>query len=110
LAAEALSLQQALGDGLYHQSIFKELLGEHCLSKVKAYTDSRSLIEAINSTKLVDDKRLRIDIGAIKESIRKNEVDVRWCPGSQQLANCLTKKGAQSSDLLRVIRSGRLLS
>ena len=108
LAAEALSLQEGLEDGLYHQSMIQELFGQHCATNIKAYTDSKSLIEAINSTKLVDDKRLRIDLGAIKQSIQKNEVDVRWCPGSKQLANCLTKKGAQSNDLLRVIQTGRL--
>ena len=108
LAAEALSLQEGLEDGFYHQSMIQELFGKNCTTNIKAYTDSKSLIEAINSTKLVDDKRLRIDIGAIKESIQKHEADVRWCPGSKQLANCLTKKGAQSNDLLRVIQTGRL--
>ena len=108
LAAEALSMQEGLEDAIYHQSILQELFGKNCASKIEAYTDSKSLIEALNSTKLVDDKRLRIDIGAIKESIRRNEVNVRWCPGSEQLANCLTKKGAQSSNLLHVIRTGHL--
>ena len=108
LAAEALSLQEGLEDGLYHQSMIQEMFGKNCATNIKAYTDSKSLIEAINSTRLVDDKRLRIDLGAIKESVSKHEVDVRWCPGSKQLANCLTKKGAQSNDLLRVIQTGRL--
>ena len=30
-----------------------------------AYTDNKSVIEVVFSTKLVDDKRLRVDIAAI---------------------------------------------
>jgi hypothetical protein len=39
-----------------------------------AYVDNKSIIGAIHSTKLVDDKRLRIVIDAINESLSRNEV------------------------------------
>ena len=41
---------------------------------ITAYVDNRSIIEALESTKQVDDKHLRIDIGALKELIFKNEI------------------------------------
>ena len=107
LAAEALSLQSALEDALYHQSIIQELLGKQSVPKITAIIDSQSLHDAVNSTKLVNDKRLRIDLGAIKQSIERKEVDLHWYPGSFQLANCLTKRGAPSQELLDVIRTGR---
>ena len=46
-------------------------------------------------------KRLRIDIGAIKESISQGEIrSIKWCPGKVQLANFMTKRGALSNQLL----------
>ena len=36
---------------------------------VIAYVDHKSVIEAVYSTKIVDDKRLRVDIAAISESL-----------------------------------------
>ena len=58
---------------------------------------------------MVDDKRLRIDISAIKESIQSGDVrSVQWCPGAVQLANPLTKRGAQCKLLLEVFQSGKM--
>ncbi|CAC5390512.1 unnamed protein product [Mytilus coruscus] len=98
IAAEALSLQ----DGhlrLKHQTI-----------PIEAYIDNKSVVEAVYSTKLVDDKRLRIDIAAIAESLASKEVNnIKWCPGDKQLANCMTKFGASSYELLQVIQTGKML-
>ena len=38
------------------------------------------MIEAVFSTKLVDDKRLRVDIAAIREFIETNDINkIKWC-------------------------------
>lgn len=37
------------------------------------HVDNKSVIDALNSTKLVDNKRLRVDISAISESLSRNE-------------------------------------
>ena len=42
--------------------------------KIIAYTDNKSVTEAVCSTKLLDDKRLRVDIAAISQSLVRNEV------------------------------------
>ena len=68
---------------MYLKTIMTELLPkqDHSLPIV-AIVDNKSVNEALNSTKMVDDKRLRLDIAAIKESIRKNEVnEIKWAPG-----------------------------
>ena len=75
---------------------------------IVGYVDNKSLVEAIYSTKLVSDKRLRIDLGAIKEMLKRDVNQVKWLPGSSQLANCLTKRGASGEQLLTVFRTGRL--
>ncbi|CAC5411076.1 unnamed protein product [Mytilus coruscus] len=57
-----------------------------------------------------NDKRLRIDIAAIAESLASKEVNnIKWCPGDKQLANCMTKFGASSYELLQVIQTGKML-
>ena len=96
IAAEALTLQEGIDDDIYLRTILTNLLGiSHLSLPLEAYVDNRSVVESIHSTKLVDDKRLRLEVGALKESFATGEVSmVRWCLGAAQLASCITKKGA----------------
>ena len=74
-----------------------------------AYVDNKGLVEAVHSTRLVDDKRLRITIGAMKELLDSGEVNsVIWIPGNVQIVNCMTKKGASGYQLRSVVESGRI--
>lgn len=110
IAAETLSLQQALENGYYLRGMIEELVGvpKHSIP-LEGYVDNRSVVEALHSTKMVDDKRLRLDLGAIKQSLNAGEVNaVKWCPGSLQLANVMTKRGASGLQLLEVIQSGKV--
>lgn len=108
LAAEALSLMLGLEAALYVRSILSELLITPKIPVI-AYVDNRSVVEAVHSTKLVDDKRLRIDIGAIKQCLSDGTLSaLRWCPGDAQLADCMTKKGAAGHHLLRVFQNGKI--
>jgi hypothetical protein len=111
IAAEALSLQDGLESSFYHRRIIEDILGlKHKTIPIEAYIDNKSVVEAVYSTKLVDDKRLRIDIAAIAESLASKEVDnIKWCPGDKQLANCMTKFGASSYELLQVIQTEKML-
>ena len=108
LAAEALSLEEAVEDGIYIKHTLQMLLGPVQLP-MHAVVDNRSLVEAVHSTKLVDDRRLRLDIGAMRQSLDRKEIaSISWCPGVAQLANCMTKRGAAGYDLLAVIQNGVL--
>ena len=74
-----------------------------------AYVENKSVIEAIYSTKLVDDKWLRVDITAISQSLARDEVsEIKWCPGKAHLADCMTKHGASGYSLLNVLAEGRM--
>ena len=56
---------------------------------------------------MVVDKKLRLDLAYIKDFMESGTVsNVSWCPGSLQLANCMTKQGAPGYDLLQVIQTG----
>ena len=53
-------------------------------------------------------KKLRIDIGVIKETVKTKIVkSVSWCTGSIQIANPLTKRGVQSNLLKTIMKSGK---
>ena len=109
IASEALSLQEGLESALYFRTIVEEIFRlERDSIPVTGFTDNKSVTEALKTTKLVDDKRLRIDIASIKEMILNNNVQVKWCPGKVQLANSLTKRGAHGMELLKVIQTGKL--
>ena len=65
--------------------------------------------QCIINTSMVDDPRKRTEIACLKESLENKEItNFRLVPGAKMLANCLTKKGASSKELLQVIRSGLL--
>ena len=76
-----------------------------------AFTDSKSLVDAVYSTSLVENKRLRCDIGQLKEDLSENNIEsLIWVPGEQQLADCLTKRGASGVKLLNVVQRGIMTS
>lgn len=72
LAAEALSLSNALDHANYLRVIISELLGVNGGDiPVNCFVDNKSLVQAVYSTKAVDDKRIRIEIAYIKELLEK---------------------------------------
>ena len=50
-----------------------------------------SLCESVHSTTANEEKRLRVEIASIRESIRRKEVEVEWVENQRQLADVLTK-------------------
>ena len=67
MSAECLSLQEALEASYYYRKIVEDIIGLPSKTiPIVAYIDNTSVIEALSSTKLVDDKRLRVYIAAIR--------------------------------------------
>ena len=67
--------------------------------------DSDSLYDTSSSTKLVQDRRLRIEISAMCEN---EEIKLLWVNSKNQLSDVLTKKGASSKNLMKTLQSGRI--
>lgn len=105
LAAEALSLQEGIEEAYYVRTIMSELL--NVTAPINAFVDNKSTVDAVFSTKMVDDKKLRIDIAAIKEEVENGMLqNLNWIPDKEQLANVMTKKGASGMALLSVLQTG----
>lgn len=108
LAAETLSLCDGLENALHVRSILEDTLNLHEKTiKIHGIVDNRSTVDAVKSTTVVDDKRLRREIGGVKELLERGEVSsISWVPGSDQLADVLTKRGVNNLKLLNVIQTG----
>jgi len=106
--AEALALLEGLENALYLREILAEILS--CKKDdipIKAYVDSRNVNEAIHSTKLIVEKRLRIDIANIKQMLKEREIDeINWVSTDKQLADTLTKRGVHCLKLMNIIQEG----
>ena len=111
LAAETLGLEEGLEASYYYREMLASILGVKPRTvMIEAYVDNKSIIEAILSTRLVEDKRHRVDVAAIKESLQLHDVKkIQWVPGHLQLANPMTKQGASGFNLLKVLQSGKML-
>ena len=107
LAAEMLSLTEALEHAIYLKKISSEVLNGPALN-IFAVVDNKSVVDAIFSTKSVDGKRLRVDVGGVKEMINDRIVtSVRWIPGCEMLADVLTKRGVEKFSILNMLRKGK---
>lgn len=108
LAAETLALLDAVDVCLYIKHIFCELL-QNAAIDVKCHVDNRSLWDNVYSTKSAAEKRLRIDIASIKQMVETKEITgLFWINSEKQLSDCLTKRGACCSRLIRSLCNGCL--
>ena len=90
---------EALEIAVFLQDIWREL-SEEDVGK----TDNKTLESAIGSTKRVSNKKLRIDLAAIKKAIALGEVErVEWIESRKQVANGLTKIGRRDGLLVEYI-------
>ena len=74
---------------------------------VRCFSDNKSLVENIHSTRLTTEKRLRMDLASIKQSVSCGEVSVTWVPTAKQVADCLTKTGANFYPLTDILKYGK---
>ena len=98
-----------LKQAVYVREIIKEIFNLDSKSiPVKAIVDNNSTVQAIHSTAPVEDKKLRRDVSLDKQMLNEREIaSVSWCPGKDQLADCMTKRTAPTFNLMSVFQSGR---
>ena len=89
--AEALATNDAIGEALYVQAVLKEMQGDWGVNiLIKVYTDSKNLHKAANTSALVEDSKLRLDLAILKESILSNEFKrVYSCRGQENVGRLL---------------------
>ena len=117
LAAETMAALEAVEHADVMRGHFAELFeGIDCHSyyediqqiSVIHLTDCRSLYDLLHRRGTVpSERRLLIDIEALRNDIETNGVVSRWINTKQMMADCLTKDDARAADYLRyVLRHG----
>ena len=106
LAAEALIAVEC-ADAMYY---IKAMIGEILKSEVRMVlvTDSNNLVESLKSPHPVQEKRLRVDMAALRKDVTDGVLEIKHCVGSKQVADILTKTGGNAELIRRVINQGSL--
>lgn len=108
LASETLSLGEGADAGFLVSSLVQEIFKMTCLPLVNCYTDNNSLTDTLETTKVISDRRLRVDVARLREMVSEKEIAVFWIDGKHQLADALTKRGASTTDLVEVLNTSLL--
>lgn len=104
LAAEALALLDGAEASIFIGHLLQEICSD-CPIGVRCLVDNKNLVESVYSSHYVEDRRLRIDIAVLQDLIGKREImSISWVDTRNQLADCLTKRGASAKKLNCVLR------
>ena len=105
MSAECLQAVEAAETCILLRDRFEEFL---CLPsrsvQISIIIDNKSLLDAVHTSTSVENKRLQIDINMLREMIENGDIDeFRWIPTAYQVANPLTKSGASTDYLMKII-------
>ena len=108
LAAECLSAVEAADASLLISLTLSNIIYGDMPNEVKIpisiICDNRSLVQTVHTSTIAVDKRLTIDISILREMVEKCEInEFRWVSTDIQVANSLTKQGANSDYLVQVL-------
>ena len=109
LAAEAMAMADAADAGYFLVKMTKEIFGLQTVPNVTCYTDSKSLMDHLESNKLITDLRMRVDVARLREMIELREIHMIWVDTENQLADALTKAGASSARLVEVLEKSSFI-
>ena len=111
MAAETLALVNAAEASFWLSKLFIEICNtaeKLVVLPLYCYIDSKQLHEALHSICPVLDKRVRVEIGILREMLEKKEINsVKWISSEEQLANCHTRRGAScDSNVMSPVKEG----
>ena len=110
LAAETLALQKLFSTIHFVRNILNQMFGKRAAEiPGLALIDNQDLWSTIHHLKNCEDKRLLADIIQLKQDIAVDKIinEVRFVPGSNMLADCLTKPGRAAEALNQVLKTGK---
>ena len=89
LAAETQALVHGVDRVLWIQRLIEEMTGEAL--PVVMRVDCKNLADAVATGKMVQERRLMVDIAAIRADQEAGRISLEWVPAARQLADELTK-------------------
>ena len=107
LTAETLAALEVIDAAHMVKKSVEEIL--QCqLPPIHLYVDNKSLYDAVRTSNVLADKRLMVDMSALRQLAEREEIKVTWIKSEHQLADALTKAGADKQKLVGVLSSGVL--
>ena len=107
LAAETFAMVNLAEANIFYRKFLLEilLLSFNCSNiKIFCKTDNSCLYDSVHSSTQILDKRLLIEMGILREMIKKKEIaEISWSPNDVQIVDSLTKKGVPSFEILGFI-------
>lgn len=88
----------------------RRMLGADHSLPIRALVDNKSTVDAVHAAvSLTSEKRLRKEIGAVKQMLKKGKLkQLKWVPTQHMLCDALTKKGVNCLRLMKAMQTGRL--
>ena len=106
MAAETLALIEGIESAILMRNLLSEILfNNKKMINIEAVTDSKSVFDSAYATNQILDKGLRVNMSVLREFITLKEIEIRWVPTNQQLANVLTKTGCDALQIIERITS-----
>ena len=105
LTAETLAAVEAIDFAIVVQSAVEEIV-KRKLPPIKLLTDNKSLHDSTKTSNTLADKRLLIDMSALREMVENKELEIMWISSKEQLADVLTKAGVCRRNLSEVLATG----
>ena len=103
-AAETLALVDLAEACFYYRKFILDLLGIPDIVQniqITCKTDNNGLYDSIHSSTQILDKRLRLEMGILREMLAKREIhNFEWISTDKQIADALTKKGVASYKIM----------
>ena len=90
LAAKAQSLVDGSEMAVYLLRVIKLIIGDAAIN-VKCYTDNKSIVDALKSTKQITNKKLKADTLVLTDMIERGDIEVSWIRTTYQLVDFLSK-------------------
>ena len=110
--AETLALEEAVDAAINLSRQIHQMITGNKEEKgipVRAFTDSQSLVDSVESCKQVVEGAMRLVVEKIKEHVQDGHVkEITWVRGARNWADGLTKKTVDMTGLIAILESGRL--
>lgn len=99
ITGETLSAGEGHESGMWIQQMWFELTGKRI--PIRIVVDSEGLLKNAGTTKLPLQKRLRIDMSALRQGLRRGEFEMTWVPSKANLSDQMTKSQPRGSRLTK---------
>ena len=105
LAGEAVAAMNAYQNVNFYRELIKDILGWEL--PVTLFTDSKSLVDSVNSQNSLKDKMTTIAVKNLRNAVEDELLTIKWIQGTEQPADALTKSGADQNVLRLLVEEGR---